>query len=383
MTTSDELRMGGQVAIVGAGPAGLTLARLLQLRGVPVRVFERDASPTARPQGGSLDLRPASGHRAIRQAGLIDAFERLSRSEAKAFKMIDSHGAVQSDGENETHEDAGPEIDRGDLRQLLLDSVLPGTVAWDHVVEDVQPEPDGRWRLEIAGKPPVVADLVVGADGAGSRVRRRLTSVRPRYTGITMLAANIRRDLWRRSKLSDLLGEGSVMFAGGEKTIFVQRCAHDVILLYYSMAVPESWPSAHGFNLKDTDAVVTAVAEAYQDWSPELVTMLTQVEAGFQRWPISVMPPDHRWETQPGLTMIGDASHVMPPFTGKGVNLALLDALELAECLTADPAAPVADGVAAFEARMRDRTRAEIGECLEVGQKFYALEMHFDQHEPA
>lgn len=379
MISCENLRIGGTVAVAGAGPAGATLARLLQARGFSVKVFERDASPASRTQGGSLDLRKDSGQRAMESAGLIDSFRQASRSEAKEFKMIDSQGNVQPEGGAETHEDPGPEIDRGDLRQLLLDSLSPGTVAWGHHVNDVRPEANGRWRLEIADQAPVIADLVIGAEGAGSKVRQRLTSVRPRYTGITMLAANIRRDLWRGSELAELLGEGSVMFAGGEKTIFVQRCSQDLILLYFSMAVAEDWPKAQGFKLGDNEAVLAAIAESYGDWSPKLIATLTQVEGAFQRWPISVMPPDYRWETRPGLTMVGDASHVMPPFTGKGVNLALLDALELADALTADPAAAVSAAVEAFEHRMQDRTRKEIGECLEVGRNMYGMDIDFGQ----
>lgn len=376
MMTCKELQTGGTVAIIGAGPAGATLARLLQKQGFSAKVFERDASSTSRSQGGSLDLRKDSGQQAVDKAGLSEAFRQASRSEANAFKMMDSQGSVHPAGGAETHEDAGPEIDRGDLRQLLLDSLAPGTIAWGHLVKDVYPEANGRWRLEFAEQQePVIADLVVGADGVGSRVRHRLTPVRPRYIGMTMLAVNIRQDLWRGSEISEVVGEGSVMFADGGKTIFVQRCSHDVILLYYSMKVAEDWPKSQGFALDDCQSVLEAVATAYRDWSPKVMAMLTQVEGKFQRWPLSVMPPDYRWETQPGLTMVGDSSHAMPPFTGKGVNLALLDALELADALTADPAAAVTVAVEAFERSMQNRTRKEIGECLEVGRNIYDLDL--------
>ena len=377
MKSSEDLRTGGLVSIVGAGPGGAMLARLLQMRGLTVQVFERDASPTARPQGGSLDLRPDSGQSAIDEAGLGQIFARASRSEAKAFRMLDSQGRELPGMGEETHEDPGPEIDRCDLRQLLLDSLSPGTVAWGHSVEEVCPEGDGRWRIEIKNQPPVIADLVVGADGIGSRVRHRLTPVEPRYTGITMLAANIRRDLWRGSEIDRTLGEGSVMFAGGEKTIFVQRCNHDLILLYYSLAVGESWPKSAGFALDDKKAVMAAIGEAYGDWSPDVMGMLTQVQDNLQPWPTSVMPPDYCWETQPGLTMLGDASHVMPPFTGKGVNLALLDALELANALSDAPAGDVTAAVRVFEARMQARTRHEISACLAIGKQIYGIDLDF------
>ncbi|NMF63471.1 FAD-dependent oxidoreductase [Brasilonema octagenarum] len=379
MKSCEELRDGGKVAIVGAGPAGTMLARLLQTQGFSVKVFERDASPTARSQGGSLDLRKNAGQRAMKQAGLMEEFRRLSRSDAKAFKMLDSRGKPHPAGEAGTHEEAGPEIDRGDLRQMLLGSLAPDTIAWGHAVNDVLPEADGRWRIEFKDQAPVTADLVVGADGVGSRVRRGLTPVRPRYTGMTMLAGVIRKELWRGSELSDLLGEGSVMFADHHQTIFVQRCSRDLILLYYSMVVAEDWPAVQGFALDDSKAVLNAITAAYHDWSPELLTMLTQVDGNFHRWPLSVMPPDHRWETRPGLAMVGDSSHAMPPFTGKGVNLALLDSLELADGLVANPAAEVTEVVKKCEARMQERTRNEISECLEVGRHIYGLEIDFSK----
>ena len=383
MTTFDNLRAHGSVAIVGAGPAGLTLARLLQMQGLAVRVLERDASATARPQGGSLDLRPSLGQRAIRAAGLWDVFSAHSRDDAKAFRLLDPSGdAIPGDGE-ETHEDAGPEIDRGTLRRLLLDAVEPGTVAWGHAVTEVRAEADGRWRLEFEGREPVVADLVVGADGVGSRVRARLTPVRPVHVGHSMLAATIRPDLWRGSPVSDFVGEGSVMIAGGARTIFVQRCADDLILLYFSMKVDESWPAAEGFALGDTDAVLEAVRAAHAHVEPGLLAMLTQVAGPFQRWPLSVLPPDHRWASQPGLTILGDAAHAMPPFTGRGVNLALLDALELAQALTADPGRDVAEAVRAFEAAMQARTLRETGACLAVGRDFYGIELDLGERAAA
>ncbi len=374
----EELRTSGSVAIAGAGPGGAMLARLLRMRGFDVNVFERDESATARPQGGSLDLRADSGQRAVDAAGLTAGFAAVSREDAKAFRMLDDHGTEMPGAGAETHEDPGPEVDRADLRHLLLDALAPDTVAWGHEVQSVQASEDGRWRLNFKEQPSFTADLVVGADGMGSKVRGRLTSTEPVYTGITMLAANIRQERWRDSAISDVLGEGSVMFADGCRTVFVQRCAHDLILLYYSLAVPRGWPAGDSFGLDDTAAVLRVVREAFSDWSPKVMDMLTDVRDGFHVWPTSVMPPDARWATQPGLTMLGDAAHAMPPFTGKGVNLALLDALELAECLTADPGRDLTEAVADFESGMQARTSREIRACLAVGSQAYGIELDFD-----
>ena len=372
-----ELKMSGSVAIVGAGPGGATLARLLQSRGFDVSVFERDASATARPQGGSLDLRADSGQRAVDAAGLSAEFAAVSREDAKAFRMLDAQGTEMPGAGAETHDNPGPEVDRAELRRLLLDALAPDTVVWGHAVQGVHPAKNGRWRLDFEDRPSFTADLVVGADGMGSKVRRRLTSAEPVYTGITMLAANIRKEHWRGSALSDVLGEGSVMFADGRRTVFVQRCAHDLILLYFSLAVPLGWPEKEP-GLDDTAAVLRVVRDAFGDWSPEVVDMLTNVQDGFHVWPTSVMPPDASWPTQPGLTMLGDAAHAMPPFTGKGVNLALLDALELADGLTADPGRDVTEAIAVFESAMQARTRREIRACLEVGRQAYGIDLDFD-----
>ena len=375
----NDLHKDGTVAIVGAGPAGLMLARILQMRGYAVTVVERDASPSSRSQGGSLDIRPSLGQRAIDAAGLTDVFAKASRCDATGFKVIDSHGILLPNVGDETHEDAGPEIDRGDLRQLLLASLAPGTVVWASAVTDVIRDPNGRWRINIAEQPDIIADIVVGADGMGSRVRRRLTSVAPQYTGQMMLAANIRRDLWHSSKIADIVGQGSAMFAGSGKTIFVQRCARDLILVYYSLSVAEDWPKKAGLSLDDTESVLAVVRGSYADWSPALIDMLTQVEPGFHRWPLAVMPPQLTWDTQAGITMIGDASHAMPPFTGKGVNLAMFDALELADALAANPGETVATALANFEVTMQARTERETGACLEVGRTFYGIEMTFEE----
>ncbi|MBC7999548.1 MAG: FAD-dependent monooxygenase [Leptolyngbya sp.] len=379
MMTCDELRTAGTVAVVGAGPAGATLARLLQKKGFTVKVFERDASPSARPQGGSLDLRKSAGQLAVDEAGLTKTFERFSRIEAKEFKMLDSNGNPHPVGDGGTHEDAGPEIDRGDLRQLLLDSLSEDTVTWGQNVKSVSSSENGKWKLEFNDQSSFEADLVVGADGVNSKVRPLITSIRPRYIGMTMVAAVLKKELWRNSELSEILGEGSVMFADNNQTIFVQRCSKDLILLYYSMVVEEDWPKSEGFGIKDTDSVMKAVKHAYKDWSPSLVEMLTQVDGKLHRWPLSVMPADYTWETQNGLTMVGDSSHVMPPFTGKGVNLAMLDSLELAKSLTADMTLNVDAALQNFEKRMQLRTLKETGECLMVGKSIYGIHVDFSR----
>ena len=173
------------------------------------------------------------------------------------------------------------------------------------------------------------------------------------------------------------------MYAGGQKTIFVQRCARDLILLYYSVKGSKDWPESEGFALADTGKVMAAVKTEYAEWSQDVMEMLTQVEGKIQRWPLSVMPPDIQWTSKPGLTMVGDSSHAMPPFTGKGVNLAMLDSLELADGLTADPGVDFAIPIAAFEKRVQARTKQEISACLGIGSQHYGIDVDFGKRPDA
>src|SRR2546423_8186385 len=121
-----------RIAIIGAGPSGLTCARVLQQHRIPVTVYDLDASRTARPQGGTLDMHADSGQVALRAAGLYEQFHHLSRPEGQQMRLLDRHGTVLFDDSPGADKDYNPEIDRGQLRDLLLDSLHPDTVPWGH-----------------------------------------------------------------------------------------------------------------------------------------------------------------------------------------------------------------------------------------------------------
>ncbi|HEY4337848.1 MAG TPA: FAD-dependent monooxygenase [Puia sp.] len=125
------------IAIVGGGPGGLTLSRLLQGQGAVLTVYERDADRSSRGQGTTLDLHEDSGLKALRIAGLLEEFKKRYRPGADRLRVTDKNAKILFDDHAaKTSEDFGsehfrPEIDRGPLRDLLIESLLPGTIRWN------------------------------------------------------------------------------------------------------------------------------------------------------------------------------------------------------------------------------------------------------------
>lgn len=172
------------------------------------------------------------------------------------------------------------------------------------------------------------------------------------------------------------------MITGGGKGVWIQRNRDHVIRLFYSLPVSETWPIEQGIKPGDDAALLGAITAKYSDWSSEVMAKLTRVEGGFHRWPLYCLPPGHRWVTKPGMTILGDAAHVMPPFTGKGANMALIDALELTHQLVSDPGADVTAALTAFEEGMRVRMGLVVNACLERLELNYGIKSALRGSEP-
>jgi len=313
------------IAIIGGGPGGLMLARLLQLRGLSAVVFERDAHAGERPQGGSLDLHGQTGQRAMRVAGLEAELTAAARPEDQGDRLYDVNGTLLFD-RNEPADDR-PEIDRTILRRILLDSLTPGTVRWGRHVVQITPVDDGYavigdgWREHF--------DVVVGADGAWSRVRALLGDAVPAYEGVTLVELGF--DVERHPNIDALTGSGKLFAVGNHRALITQRNGLGHIRGYAGLRLAEA--TARNWQALAPEEVRAALREAFAGWAPALMEMIETGEFIAVR-PLYALPIGHRWTSRSGLTLLGDAAHLMSPFAGEGVNLALADAADLAEALT-------------------------------------------------
>jgi 2-polyprenyl-6-methoxyphenol hydroxylase-like FAD-dependent oxidoreductase len=342
-----------RITVIGAGPGGLTCARILQQHGIAVTVYDRDPGPDARNQGGSLDLHADNGQIALREAGLLDEFFRLARPEGQEMRMLSPAGEVILQALPEADDLFKPEIDRGQLRTLLLDSLQPGTVRWGHGLERVSGDDDGPRQLHFTDGTTVETDLVIGADGAHSRVRPAVSAAVPGHTGMSFVEAWFSDVENRHPELAEMVGQGGAMAADGDHGVFAQRNSGDHIRVYLIRRAPIDWLSANGLTAGDTDGIRALLLREYAGWSPSMLKMITENEGAYVDRPILALPVPHTWDHNPTVTLLGDAAHLMPPL-GVGVNLAMLDASELALALA--NAATVDDALRVYEKTMLPRS---------------------------
>ncbi|KIZ16412.1 FAD-dependent oxidoreductase [Streptomyces natalensis] len=338
-----------RIAIIGAGPGGLTCARILQQHGITATVYDLDASRTARDQGGTLDMHPDSGQKALREAGLLEDFLALARPEGQQMRLVSRDGRVLFDAvpPRADTEDGNPEIDRGQLRDLLLDSLKPDTVRWSHKLTHAEPLTDGVHRLHFADGTTTEHDLVIGADGAWSQVRRLLSGAIPVYTGVTFVETGLDNADARHPTLAALTGDGTMMALDNNQGFVAQRNSHQHIRIYIGMRTDEYWHQKAGLDLTDTAAVCEALLKEFTGWHPDLLGFITDTDTGYINRPLYALPVPHTWQHTAGLTLLGDAAHLMSPFSGMGANLAMLDGADLARALIDNTA--IDDAIRAYE----------------------------------
>ncbi|WP_405667455.1 FAD-dependent monooxygenase [Streptomyces sp. NBC_01166] len=344
--------MRSRIAVIGSGPAGLTFARVLHRHGHPVTVLERDPARDARPGGGTLDLHEGLGQLALEKAGVLEEFQALSRPEGQAMRILDVDGTVLRDWQPRPDERANPEIDRGQLRDLLLG---PLDVRWGRGVTKVVPGSRDGVLVHFADGLQETFDLVIGADGAWSRVRPAVSAVTPRYTGVTLVETSLDDIDTRHPDLARLVGDGSVAVYGVNRAVVAQRNSGGHVKVYAQFRVELDRRTDAGrlTDPADADAVRSELLARFDGWAAPVLDLLRHGTA-FAHRPIYALPVSHTWAHVPGVTLLGDAAHLMPPL-GAGANLAMLEGAELGEAVAAAGPGDLDEVVRAFEEQMWTR----------------------------
>ncbi|KIY02499.1 uncharacterized protein Z520_00964 [Fonsecaea multimorphosa CBS 102226] len=354
-----------RVAIVGGGPSGLTLARLLQLNNLQCTVFELDTDSFGRDQGGTVDLHPRGGQLALHHAGLTEEFKKLSRPEGEAMKLLKYDGTIVYDenttGNARPEEYADrPEIDRTKLRQLLLNSLEPGTVVWNKKLQSVQRSSSqaGKYDLQFQDSREEGFDLVAGADGAWSKVRSFLTDQQPYYSGVTAI------ELWaldidkKHQWLSEFVGAGNCFMFDEGRAIQCQKLGNNSIRVYAGVRQPEDWLEKCGIDWSSPEmARKQLVEQYYSNCSDDLKRAIFDAQDKLVPRRMWMLPVGFQWKSDVGVTLLGDAAHLMTPFAGVGVNLAMVDSLDLAKAIIGcvGDREKLADAIKAYEGEMLSR----------------------------
>jgi len=350
------------VTIIGAGLGGLTLARVLHVHGIAATIYEAEASANARAQGGMLDIHENNGQLALKAAALFEKFVEIILPGGQETRVLDKDGNVLF----EDHDDGTggrPEVPRGELRRILLESLPADTVRWGHkltaVSSAVSQPVDGRYILTFADGSTVTTSLLIGADGAWSKVRPLLSEAKPVYVGTSFIETYLFDSDTRHKASAEAVGGGSLFALAPGKGIAAHREPNGALHTYVQLNKPKEWMDSIDFSNPAT--ALPRVAKEFDGWAPELTALITDGETDPVLRAIHSLPVEHRWDRVPGVTLLGDAAHLMIP-SGEGANLAMFDGAELGKAIAANPG-DVEAALLAYEKDLFPRSAAEAAEA--------------------
>lgn len=314
------------IAIVGGGPGGLMLGLLLQRQGFSFTIYERGYQNMHSDRGGSLDIHDDSGQLPLKEAGIFENFRKHARYEGEDTRIVNKDGEILYD-EDAEGEGNRPEIDRGKLCDIIMEQIHPENIKYGFKFEKLIQRDNGEVELVFENGTTVMTNLVIGADGAFSQIRSYLTNAKPEYTGISMIEMNSDEnehpDLLKFNKNGKLIG------LGGDQAILGQRNGDGRIMAYISFKT--KYEKLDEYRNLSLDALKERLLAEYSDWDSELKNYIAYSYDDIKFRRIYKLPIGLTWTTQPNITIIGDAAHLMSPFAGEGVNMALYDAYLLAE----------------------------------------------------
>lgn len=349
-----------KVAIIGGGPGGLTLARLLQKKGIDVKVYERDENRNVRQQGHTLDLHEDTGLKAMQEAGLMEEFKKHYRPGADKMRIANKDmNVVFDDQEVKPQEDFGnehfrPEIDRGPLRDLLIASLKEENVVWNSKFTQMKPSGNG-WEISFENGTTTYADFVIASDGANSRVRKYITDIQPIFSGVTAVEINIYKAEKNAPNLWKLVNDGKLFALEEGKTFFCSSKADGTLTILIGIKTEDNWVTNSGINFKDKNSVAEWFKNEFRTWNTDWQEIFETNEISIIPRPMYHFPIDQYWKPLPNLTIIGDAAHRILPYAGEGANQAMADALDFYEIFCFGNHETIEEAVSLFENKMRSR----------------------------
>lgn len=320
------------VGIIGGGPGGLMLGLLLQQQGFEVSIFEKAGLNINRDRGGSLDIHEESGQLPLKETGIIDRFKELARFEGEDTRVLDKKGKVYYEETADPDIEGGrPEIDRGELCDIIIEQLNEGTIKYGKTFKSLSRLNNGQVKVSFIEGEVSTFDFVVGADGAFSKVRPYLADVDVEYNGISMVELNVEDVYNQYPDLAAFNKHGKMMALGGHKAILGQVNGDERIKVYMSYQI--DYADFDKFKEMSTSEIKEQLLQDFEDWDQDLKKYIKYAGDDILLRRIYKLPIGFKWENQSNITLIGDAAHLMSPFAGEGVNMALYDAYLLAEAL--------------------------------------------------
>ncbi|MDX6283409.1 MAG: hypothetical protein QOH03_4480 [Kribbellaceae bacterium] len=369
-----------QVAIVGGGIGGLALAQGLTKAGIDLRLYERDESPLNRRQGYRIHISPV-GEEALAAVLPAEVLRRVVETSSQAGDLVGGFDCQLNPTFEQTFPGAGPDtvnaVDRYAFRRALMTG-LDGVLQFGHEFESYRETADGRVELRFTDGASATADVLVGADGIGSRVRAQLL---PEFPIVDIGV----RCIYGKIPLTDpvrelvppafLRGFNFVTDGGGPGLAFAPVLFRTPPAEYgdYLMAVLTGTHEVLGVGDEELfglspEGLWDIVVRRTRDWHPTIQRLVAAADVSAS-FPITLRTSTRiePWRTG-RVTLLGDAIHPMTPAAGAGANTALWDAARLTQAL-------IAGELATYEAEMIENGRAVVEESLRNAERMFGVQV--------